>query len=438
MTEGQPPSSSSAAAARRKGAAAAAAAADGSSKPVPLLETALLDFLSQYEPGVEVSFEKLQERGCELFSCSRLVPPAFAPRRRVVAITKSGGVVDIAPHAERLGHGKIVETHHVTGLTAIKYNRGSSTALVSLTFKSAAVLNYQLADPAPLVDALQHILNLFGLRGEKKRNAVDATHIQTAEDFLAVVRDIEVKFAVAPHVRHIEKIMDLLREATEKFAEVGDDRYTAVLGQMQNFLRRKDVLDVLDAAAAATKLPQASASAVAVAVDEAPAPTPAAGTATADTGKGAGASEAADASQNTSSTSSVSLRLAMEETLRQELNAAAVASKARGSRRVLLSRQQSQRPQQPQEPQQPQQVQEHAEIAGPAVLDLHDDDQEDEDEDDEEGEFQIGSLASLLPGGETDAAVEHELSSMLVEMQSEFNDLMHSFAVDERDPTPPP
>ena len=209
-------------------------------------ENSSFDVLSRYEPGLQINLETLQAEKTTvlLFSCSRLIPPTFAARRRVVALTKTGGIlIEFAPNPNKMGYGKVLETHHVSNLSHIKFNRGSST-VVSLSFKNHASLHYQCVDPAPFIDGLQLVLSSLGLHGTRKRNT---------KDFLSLVREIESRFSLQPSIRHVDKIMDLLREATELFSLADDDRHRSVLTQIQNFLQREDVINVLEIAATASK-----------------------------------------------------------------------------------------------------------------------------------------------------------------------------------------
>ena len=223
-------------------------------------ENSSFDVLSRYEPGLQINLETLQaeETTILLFSCSRLIPPTFAARRRVVALTKMGGIlIEFAPNPNKIGYGKVLETHHVSNLSHIKFNRGSST-VVSLTFKNHASLHYQCVDPAPFIDGIQQVLSTLGLHGHRKRNTRDAGHVKTAEDFLSLVHEIESRFSLQPSIRHVDKIMDLLREATELFSLADDDRHRSVLTQIQNFLQREDVINVLEIAATASGLSKSS------------------------------------------------------------------------------------------------------------------------------------------------------------------------------------
>ena len=351
-------------------------------------QVSLSEALAMYEPGLQVNLEHMHSSS-ELFSCARIVPPTSALRRRIIAITRNGAILELAPHPTKLGFGKILETHHVTALSHVKFNRGSA-AVVSVSFHSGLTLNYQLVDPAPFVDALQLVLSSFGLRGERKRGAADAKHIKTAEDFLVLTKEIAACFSLNPHIKHIEKIMDLLREATEQFSMADDDRYLTVLSQIQNFLRRQDVIGVLDAGMGA-----ASNSTTTKRKDTAPQhpPTPPHPSSSSSAFPSSSSMTNLDAECGDDRevmkvpTSSIGVRMAMGSLLGEIDFAAGVEKEKRQQPRILLSR-----------------AQEY-------------------DEDNDE-EFTIGSL-SPLHGQSTMAG---DLHAMVEDMSGQFSSLMDTFA----------
>lgn len=63
---------------------------------------------------------------------------------------------------------------------------------------------------------------------------------------LILFHDLQAQFSLNPSYKLIEKIMDLLREAVEQFAEGRDDQYLDVIKHSQNFLQRADVTIILD------------------------------------------------------------------------------------------------------------------------------------------------------------------------------------------------
>jgi len=65
--------------------------------------------------------------------------------------------------------------------------------------------------------------------------------IESAQAFYDQTIALENQFSVSPDVEIVRQVMDLMREATERFSEANDERYTGVISHIKSFLQRKDV-----------------------------------------------------------------------------------------------------------------------------------------------------------------------------------------------------
>ena len=196
---------------------------------------------SHYEMGNEILMQNIVG---QLFYCQRLHNVTNVKSNRVLAVTQMQ-IIEMAVNPFKNGFGTVLEVHDLEGLTKVKFKKTSSGVL-TLTFTGSNVLQYVMTDPTSCVDYIKVKMQLIGMRGDLTKSVLHTKHIETANSFFEATKEIEAQFSLNPSYKLIEKIMDLLREAVEQFAEGSDDRYMSVIKHIQIFLQRADVTEVLD------------------------------------------------------------------------------------------------------------------------------------------------------------------------------------------------
>jgi hypothetical protein len=126
----------------------------------------------------------------------------------------------------------------------LKFRRGES---LSLFFKPAPddPLVYMCPDSSDAVHQIQNVLKRHGVRG-KHTNA--AAHRAIAEA-LQIIQEIQTKELALRHdptVARVNEIMDLYRQAAERFATAGDVRHEEVVSHLRKFLALPLAAGILD------------------------------------------------------------------------------------------------------------------------------------------------------------------------------------------------
>jgi hypothetical protein len=106
-------------------------------------------------------------------------------------------------------------------------------------------LVYLCPDSGDAVHQIQTVLKRLGVRGKH----TNASAYRAINEAMLMVQDIQTKeFAVehAPSVARVNEIMDLYRQAAEKFESAGDIRHEEVLRHMKQFLAKPSTVAVLD------------------------------------------------------------------------------------------------------------------------------------------------------------------------------------------------
>jgi len=129
-------------------------------------------------------------------------------------------------------------------LAKLKFRRQES---ISLFFKQSVEdpLIYMCHDSAEAVHMIQNTLKKHGVRG-KHTNAATQRAIQQALKLVVDIQRKEKSLEHMPSPALVEEIMDLYRQAAEKFETAGDVRHEEVMGHMHKFLAKPLIVSILD------------------------------------------------------------------------------------------------------------------------------------------------------------------------------------------------
>ncbi len=129
-------------------------------------------------------------------------------------------------------------------MAKLKFRREES---LSLFFKEASSdpLVYMCLDSALAVQDIQNVLKRHGVKG-KHTNAATQRAVQMALNLVALIQQKEKELIDQPTVDRVNEIMDLYRQAAEKFELAGDPRHAEVMAHMQRFLSQQFTTSILD------------------------------------------------------------------------------------------------------------------------------------------------------------------------------------------------
>jgi len=132
----------------------------------------------------------------------------------------------------------------VAYLAKLKFRRQES---ISLFFKQAPddPLIYMCPDSADAVRQIQAILKRHGVKG-KHTNAATQRAIEIALQTVGDIQTKEKNLIQNPSVECVVDIMDLYRQAAEKFEVAGDARHEEVMAHMHKFLAKPLTSSILD------------------------------------------------------------------------------------------------------------------------------------------------------------------------------------------------
>mmetsp|Transcript_5462 Transcript_5462/g.8123 ORF Transcript_5462/g.8123 Transcript_5462/m.8123 type:complete len:638 (+) Transcript_5462:233-2146(+) len=132
----------------------------------------------------------------------------------------------------------------ISQLAKLKFRREES---VSLFFKPAPddPIIYMCVSSADAVKQIQAILKEHGVKG-KHTNTTMMKTVQMAVEMLTDIKGRERALLEDPRPEQVTEIMDLYRQAAEKFEMAGDKRHEEVMTLMREFLAQPHVSGILD------------------------------------------------------------------------------------------------------------------------------------------------------------------------------------------------
>jgi len=132
----------------------------------------------------------------------------------------------------------------ISNLSKLKFRRQESISLFFKQDPDSPVI-YMCVSSADAVKQIQTILKRHGVSG-KHTNATMQRTIQSASELFNETQLKEKALEDNPRREDVTKIMDLYRQAAEKFELAGDARHEQVMTQMKAFLAKPIVATILD------------------------------------------------------------------------------------------------------------------------------------------------------------------------------------------------
>lgn len=153
-------------------------------------------------------------------------------------------IIEMKSNKLNLSTGTVTFAIPIDMMAKLKFRRQES---ISLFFKPAPddPLIYMCPDSADCVHQIQMVLKRHGVKG-KHTNA--ATH-RAINEALLLVQEIQTKELALKHdpsIARVNEIMDLYRQAAERFEVAGDVRHEEVVTHMRKFLALPLTVSVLD------------------------------------------------------------------------------------------------------------------------------------------------------------------------------------------------
>lgn len=160
-----------------------------------------------------------------------------------IMITESH-IIEMKSSKLNLSMGTVTFAIPIELMAKLKFRRQES---ISLFFKSAPndPLIYMCPDSADAVHQIQAVLKRHGVKG-KHTNAAAHRAIGEALQLVQEIQTKELALRHDPTVERVNEIMDLYRQAAERFEAAGDVRHEEVVTHMRKFLALPVTMSILD------------------------------------------------------------------------------------------------------------------------------------------------------------------------------------------------
>lgn len=132
----------------------------------------------------------------------------------------------------------------VSHLAKLKFRREES---ISLFFKQAPddPIIYMCTNSADAVKQIQNVLKRHGVKGKHTNSTMQKT-VQAAVQMIEDIKSMEQQLQESPSAEKVTVIMDLYRQAAEKFELAGDARHEEAMSRMRDFLASPLVISILE------------------------------------------------------------------------------------------------------------------------------------------------------------------------------------------------
>jgi len=153
-------------------------------------------------------------------------------------------IIEMRSNKLNLSTGTVTFAIPIDMMAKLKFRRQES---VSLFFKAAPddPLIYMCPDSADCVHQIQAVLKRHGVKG-KHTNAATHRAINQALHLVQEIQTKELALKHDPSIERVNEIMDLYRQAAERFEVAGDVRHEEVVTHMRKFLALPLTVSVLD------------------------------------------------------------------------------------------------------------------------------------------------------------------------------------------------
>ena len=153
-------------------------------------------------------------------------------------------IIEMKSNKLNLSTGTVTFAIPIEMLAKLKFRRQES---VSLFFKPAPddPLIYMCPDSADCVHQIQAVLKRHGVKG-KHTNAATHRAINQALHLVQEIQTKELALKHDPSIERVNEIMDLYRQAAERFEVASDVRHEEVVTHMRKFLALPLTVSVLD------------------------------------------------------------------------------------------------------------------------------------------------------------------------------------------------
>ena len=160
-------------------------------------------------------------------------------------------IIEIKTNKFSIGTGKVTFVTLIANLAKLKFRREESISLF-LKENPEDPLIYIMPESADCVQQIQTVLKAHGVKG-KHTNVAMQRSIQTALSIVADIQEKERALEHDPTVENVNEIMDLCRQAAERFEQAGDSRHKEVMAHMKKFLSNPITVSILNGSYEAKK-----------------------------------------------------------------------------------------------------------------------------------------------------------------------------------------
>jgi hypothetical protein len=185
-----------------------------------------------------------------LFECSldtSISVLEFLPLPRTSICITDTQIAELLPIMWRPGQSTVGEVYLLSNLEKLNFRRGE---YITLHLKGGKMTRFNMKDSHACAKYLQEQMKKIGKIGKTSLTPRKANIANNAKALFVRAKELEANFDANPSHKVVLQIVNILREATELIGEVSsdvdDESYKHIVQYFHAFLRRSDVIRLLD------------------------------------------------------------------------------------------------------------------------------------------------------------------------------------------------
>lgn len=174
------------------------------------------------------------------FKCQRVSRDGGGMLQIYLAVTPLQ-LLELQPHRTRMNQVVVLSAASLQSLARVKFHKGKS---VTLIFKTGGSVEFFMREAIDCVKAVKRNLQALGVTGTQTSARV-AKKVAEAKGIMGAIQRQVDELSVKPTMEQVQIVMDLHKQATERYVEANSDRYKEVMNSLHTFLSRADVNHIL-------------------------------------------------------------------------------------------------------------------------------------------------------------------------------------------------
>lgn len=211
------------------------------------------------EIGQEILLKSIRDT-CEIYECYRCIQSlqiTITKKRRFLCLSSYHQICELAPNV-LTESATTVAVIDIRQLQKVRIKKEQNIVVLEFLNEKVFVYEMGVAPMRAFLDSLKESVEKLGMDAvQQQKPAPGRMDAELLRSYLRVVKKLEAEFALMPSIDLVHEMMNMLRQTVELSSELrlqpgavvtsDQQQYKQIVFYIQQFLRRDDVLTLIDA-----------------------------------------------------------------------------------------------------------------------------------------------------------------------------------------------